>query len=59
MEPFVLSQHNRHYSTIRELRGDEYESVFGANWANNDTSKSETYTVTVNSDGGNDGTDAG
>lgn len=61
MRPFVLNQHKSHFSSIRQLRDEEIAAVGGAGGGDGDntTSKSSTYTVTINSDGGDDGIDQG
>ncbi|MGN6514099.1 MAG: hypothetical protein ACTHKZ_11095 [Lysobacteraceae bacterium] len=60
MKPFVLKQHDKDYSALRELRDEELQAVAGGMAAaRRKTTKLNTVTVTPNGDGGDDGQDEG
>ena len=59
MKPFILKQHEKDFQKVRELREDELESVSGGMVDALVDEKLNTVTVTPNSDGGDDGADAG
>ena len=51
MKPFILKQHEKDFTKLRELRASELKLVVGGN------TKLNTVTVTPNGDGGDDGRD--
>jgi hypothetical protein len=51
MKPFVLKQHDKDFAKVRELRASELKIVSGG-------VKLKTTTVTPDTDGGDDGSDA-
>lgn len=60
MKPFVLKQHDKDYSAIRELRDEEMKRVYGGVCRSPDgTTKLSTVTSTPRGDGGDDGCDEG
>ncbi|GAB3039358.1 hypothetical protein GCM10027285_24530 [Oleiagrimonas citrea] len=54
MKPFVLTQHEKDFAAIRELRDAELGHVSGGLLK---AKQLNTITVTPNSDGGDDGSD--
>lgn len=50
MKPFILKQHDKDFTKLRELRENELKLVAGGE-------KLNTVTVTPSSDGGDDGRD--
>ena len=59
MKPFILKQHEKDFAKVRELRTEELEQISGSADPRQIAHKLNTYTVTPDGDGGDDGADEG